>query len=189
MLRSSASLTASAAKAELNVTLLPDILTRALYARQLHGIHSCRKQKYSIAGPAEQESGADRGQWRASPHCGSAASRRTFHQLTLRLWVSFLAGTTKVFFENVHEQGEQHEHAAGVRQRRDKRKKSDSRKQEKTGASEQSPENWNAREPNMFAPSVHDADVVPHREKSAQGQKHGCRDCQRTHSTQNVQAT
>src|SRR5580700_7642403 len=44
MLRSSASLTASAAKAELNVTLLPDILTRALYARQLHGIHSCRKQ-------------------------------------------------------------------------------------------------------------------------------------------------
>ena len=44
MLRRSASLTASAAKAELNVMLLLDMLTRALYARQHHGIHSCRKQ-------------------------------------------------------------------------------------------------------------------------------------------------
>jgi hypothetical protein len=75
------------------------------------------------------------------------------------------ARTTNVFFENVYEQGEQHEHAAGVRDGRDKRKKSDSRKQQKTSASEQSPENWNAREPNMFAPSVYDADVVNHREE------------------------
>src|ERR1035438_1751606 len=51
MLRSSASLTASAAKAELNVTLFLDILTRALYARRLHGIHRCRKQAITLKTP------------------------------------------------------------------------------------------------------------------------------------------
>jgi hypothetical protein len=81
----------------------------------------------------------------------------------------------------------QHHYAAGVHQERDKRKQSHFRKQEKTNASERSAENWNAREPNACAPSLRNADVVPHREKSAQGQEHAC-DCQHTHSTQNVQA-
>src|ERR1017187_1409507 len=51
MLRSSASLTASAAKAELNLTLFLDMLTRALYARRLHGIHRCRKQAITLRIP------------------------------------------------------------------------------------------------------------------------------------------
>jgi hypothetical protein len=71
MLRSSASLTASAAKAELNVTLLPDMLTRALYARQLHGIHGCRKQLALYRKPRR-----GRGCTRQSSHPGTAKSQR-----------------------------------------------------------------------------------------------------------------
>jgi hypothetical protein len=99
---------------------------------------------------------------------------------------SSLAGCLRVFSKKTYEQSKHH-HAAGVGHEWDKRKESDSRKQEKTNASEQSPENWNAREPNVFAPSPHDAEVVSHGKKSAQGQEHGCRDCHCTHSTQNVQ--
>lgn len=98
-----------------------------------------------------------------------------------------LAGSLRTFSKKAHNQ-HQHHHAAGVHQERDKRKQSHSRKQEKTNASEQSAQNWNAGEPNVGAPSLRDADIVPHGEKSAQGQEHGCRACQHTHGTQNVQA-
>ena len=49
------------------------------------------------------------------------------------------------------------------------------------------PQNWNARESDLCAPSLHYANVVSQREKSAQAQEHGCRDCQHTHNTWNAQ--
>jgi len=73
---------------------------------------------------------------------------------------SSLTGSLRAFPKKADEQ-RQHHHAAGVHQKQDKRKRSYSRKQEKTNASEQSPENRNAREPNTCAPSLRNADVVP----------------------------
>ena len=100
--------------------------------------------------------------------------------------LSSSVGTVGVFSENVNEQSKHHWHAAGVHPRRDKRKESDSREQEKTSASQQSTKNWNTRESDLCAPSFRNAKVVQTREKSARGQEYGCRDCQHTHNTKNA---
>jgi hypothetical protein len=83
---------------------------------------------------------------------------------------------------NVDEQRKQHGHAADVHQWGISAR-SLGLGSKKKPAHPNTPKNWNAREFDLCAPSVRNANIIGPNKKSAQSQEHACCDCRHAHNT------